>query len=154
MRVILCVFFGWAVAVSTAQAQSNFSFEGTFLTDDQVQLFNFTLTSDATVTFQSWGYGGGTNAAGTVIPPGGFDSLFSWFAPDGSLIGVNDDGCGLAGKNHGACLDAFATPLLPAGTYTLALTESGNDSLGTGFPGDLSLGFSEQGQGDFTANGS
>jgi hypothetical protein len=153
LRTMLCVLLGWVMAVSTLQA-GNYSFEGTFLTDDQVQLFDFTLTSAGTVTLQSYGYGGGTNAAGTAILAGGFDSLFSWFGSDGSLIDVNDDGCGLAGSNHGACLDAFATPLLSAGTYTLALTESGNDSLGVGFPGDLSLGFSEQGQGDFTASGS
>ena len=44
-----------ALGVSALQAQNNFSFEGTFLTDDQVQLFDFTLTSPETVTFQTWG---------------------------------------------------------------------------------------------------
>ena len=37
---------------------------------------------------------------------------------------------------------------LPAGSYILALTQSGNDP-----NGNLSDGFTEQGQGDFTANG-
>lgn len=130
------------------QADS-FSFQGTFLTDDQVQLFNFTLASDATVTLHSFGYAGGTNAANTAIPAGGFDTEFTWFAADGAQISSNDDGgCGNVGTFHGACLDAFAQPFLTAGTYTLALTESGNDP-----NGNLSDGFSQQGNGDFTANG-
>jgi hypothetical protein len=152
MRTSLCVLFVLAIAVSTAQADS-FSFAGSFLTDDQVQLFDFTLTSAATVTFQSFGYAGGTNQAGTVIPPGGFDSYFTWFDSAGNQIATDDDGldnegCVDVGESNGACLDAFAQPLLTAGSYTLALTESGNDPNGS-----LSDGFSEQGQGDFTANG-
>jgi hypothetical protein len=145
---------GLVTIVAGSLQAGAFSFTGTFSSDDQVQLFLFTIASPGTVTFQSYGYGGGTNAASTVIPAGGFDSLFSWFAPDGSLIGVNDDGCGLAGSNHGNCLDAFASPFLGAGgTYTLALTQSGNGSLGTGFPGDLAAGFQQQGQGNYTASG-
>jgi hypothetical protein len=152
MKTVLCLFFVGAAAVSTVRADS-ISFVGTFLTDDQVQLFNFTLTSDATVTFQSFGYAGGTNQAGTVIPPGGFDSVFTWFDSAGNQIGTDDDGldnegCVDVGEYNGACLDAFAQPFLTAGNYTLALTESGNEPNGM-----LSDGFSAQGQGDFTANG-
>src|ERR1700689_1293302 len=135
MTTFFWVVLAGAIAVSTVQAQNNFSFEGTFLADDQVQLVDFTLASSATVTFQSYGYGGGTNAEGMVIPGGGFDSLLSWFGADGSLIDENNNGCGLADSDNGACLDAFARPFLPAGTYTLALTESGNSPLGIGFPG-------------------
>lgn len=143
-----------AAIAAGSLAANTFSFAGTFTSDDQVQLFSFTIASPATVTFQSWGYGGGANAASNPIPPGGFDSLFSWFGPDGSLIGMNDDGCGAANLNNGVCLDAYASVFLePAGTYTLALTQSGNGSLGSGFPGDLALGFQEQGQGNYTASG-
>jgi hypothetical protein len=124
------------------------SFTGTFATDDQVQLFNFTLTSGSIVTFQSLGYGGGTNAAGTIIPPGGFDSFFTWFDATGDQIGTDDDGCGAAASNNGACLDAYFQGFLPAGDYVLALTESGNEPNGS-----LSDGFTEQGMGDFTASG-
>lgn len=136
------------VAASVLPA-SDFSFQGTFSTDDQVQLFDFTLASAATVTFRSFGYAGGTNAMNAVIQPGGFDSYFTWFAAGGAQIGFNDDGgCGNVGEYNGACADAFFQPFLMAGTYTLALTESGNDP-----NGDLSDGFSAQGNGDFTANG-
>jgi hypothetical protein len=98
---------------------------------------------------QSWGYGGGTNAADQVIPAGGFDSYFTWFGSDGSQIGQNDDGCGAGHLHNGACLDAFTSVFLSAGSYTLALTQSGNNP-----NGNLSDGFTEQGQGNFTANGS
>jgi hypothetical protein len=150
MKTLLCLFFTAGLAVSTVQAQSNFSFEGLFLTDDQVQLFDFTLATGSTVTMQSLGYGGGTNANNQLIPAGGFDSFFTWYGSDGSQIGTDDDCNGGLGQPHnGACLDAFAQVFLQAGSYTLALTQSGNEPIG-----DLSDGFTEQGQGDFTANGS
>jgi hypothetical protein len=148
MKTLLCLFFTAGLAVSTATISSNFSFEGLFLTDDQVQLFDFTLASGSTVTLQSWGYGGGTNSANTVIAPGGFDSYFTWYASDGTQIGQDDDSCGAGHAHNGTCLDAYAQVFLPAGSYTLALTQYYN------LPnGNLSDGFSEQGQGNFTANG-
>jgi hypothetical protein len=146
MKTLLCLFFTAAVAVSTAE--NNFSFEGTFLTDDQAQLFDFTLATGSTITFQSWGYGGGVNNAGTNIPAGGFDTFFTWYGSDGTQIGTDDDGCGAGHPHNGACLDAFAQVFLPAGSYVLALTQSGNEPIGS-----LSDGFTEQGQGNFTANG-
>jgi len=142
--------FVWVAALSTLQAQNNFSFQGTFLTDDQVQLFDFTLISPETVTFQTWGYGGGTNAADQVIPPDGFESLLTWFGSDGSYIN-NSSSCGAGNSYEDACLDAYGQVLLTAGTYTLALTQEGNDAnCASGSPGDLSCGFSEEGQGDYT----
>jgi hypothetical protein len=149
MKTLLCLFFTAGLAVSTVEAQNNFSYEGLFLTDDQVQLFDFTLASGSTVTMESWEYGGGTNAHNQVIPAGGFDSYFTWYGSDGSQIGTDDDCNGGPGHPHnGACLDAYAQVFLPAGSYVLALTESGN------FPnGSLSDGFTEEGQGNFTANG-
>jgi hypothetical protein len=148
------VFFAWAVAASTLQAQ-NFSFEGTFSADDQVQLFNFTLASTETVTFQTWSYGGGKNAANQIIPAGGFESLLTWFGPDGSVIGNSAPyGCGAGNLYLFDCLDSYADPTLPAGTYTLALTVYDNAAVGDGNPGDLALGFIEQGQPNFTAVGS
>jgi hypothetical protein len=139
-----------AVGVPAMQAQSNFSFEGIFLTDDQVELFDFTLTAPETVTFQTWGYGGGTNAAHTIVQPDGFESLLTWFGSDGSYIN-NSSTCGAGNTYQGACLDAFGQIPLTAGTYTLALTQSGNfANCAAGFPGDLGCGFSEAGLGNYT----
>jgi hypothetical protein len=125
---------------------ANFSFQGTFGTDDQVELINFTLNSAATANMVSFGYGGGTNSMGTAIPPGGFDTFFTLFAGDGSQIDTNDDGgCGNVNAGNGGCFDAWLSENLAAGSYTLALTQSGNDPMGS-----LSDGFTEQGQGNFT----
>jgi hypothetical protein len=123
------------------------SFQGTFATDDQLELFQFAIAATQTVTIVSWEYGGGTNAANTVIPPGGFDTLFTLFDGTGTQIGSFDD-CGAGSGqsfNHGACLDAYYQNTLPSGSYFLALTQSGNDS-----NGDLIDGFSQLGQGNFT----
>ena len=141
MLLIVGLFSGRGFADS-------FSFTGTFQTDDQIQFFDVGLTSDSTVTFQSFGYGGGTNAAGMTIQSGGFDSFFTWFDAEGNQIATNDDGCGSANSNHGACLDASFHGSLSAGDYILALTVSGNAP-----NGNLSDGFTEQGAGDFTASG-
>ncbi len=149
MKTLLCLFFTAAVAVSTVQAQSNYSFEGLFLTDDQVQLFDFTLATGSTVTLQSLEYGGGTNAHSQVIPAGGFDTFFTLFAGDGTQISTNDDiGCGGATNKNiitGVCLDAYTSGPLPAGSYVLALTQSANEPIG-----NLGDGFTEAGQGDYT----
>ncbi len=150
MKIGLYVFLAWVLAASMLQAQSNFSFEGTFLTDDQVQLFDFTLTSPETVTFQTYGYGGGPNQMGTAIPPDGFESLLTWFGTDGSYIN-NSSTCGSGHVYKDGCLDAFGQVALTAGTYTLALTQSGNSAnCADSTPGDLGCGFSEQGMGDYT----
>ena len=154
MRTFFRVILISALAAAAASADANFSFTGTFSTDDQVQLFNLTLTSTVTdVIFQSLGYAGGTNAAGTTIAPGGFDTFFTWYDSSGNQIGtdndgLNNEGCVDVGSFNGACLDAYFTGTLTPGSYTLALTESGN------FPnGSLSDGFSQQGMGNFTASG-
>ncbi len=134
-----------ALAMTSAQASTS-SFQGNFSTDDQVQLFDLTLNSTATITMVSLAYGGGVNSGGTVIPAGGFDTFFTLFAADGSQIDTNDDGgCGLVNTGNGGCLDAWLSETLAAGAYTLVLTQSGN-----GPAGNLSDGFVEQGQGNFT----
>jgi hypothetical protein len=138
----------FVVASATLQG-SSFSFQGSFGSDDQLQLFNFSISSNTSVTLISFGYGGGTNAAAAVIPKGGFDTLFTLFQADGTQVGSFDDdpGCAHTNSNHGACLDAYFNGPLQAGSYQLALTQSGNDPIG-----NLADGFTEQGQGNFTAN--
>ena len=145
MRILLYSLVVSCISISAMQAGGNFSFEGTFLADDDVQLFDFTLLTDSTVTFHSYGYAGGTNAASNTISPGGFDGLLTWFGSDGSQIGSQDDGgCGNVNSFHGVCPDPFFSGSLTAGTYTLALTQSPNGPAGT-----LSDRFVLQGQSNF-----
>jgi hypothetical protein len=111
---------------------------GNFLTDDEVDLFQVTLNSPGTVTFQTTSYTGG-----------GFDPYLSLFDGGGNLIAVNDDGdCAVVGQDPvtGNCFDSYLQQSLGAGTYTLALTEYYNVANGP----TLGDGFSEAGQGDFT----
>src|SRR5215471_15185748 len=53
---------------------------GSFTTSEDVFLETFTLAGTTPVTVQTYGFGGGTNAAGQTIPSGGFDSLVALFS--------------------------------------------------------------------------
>jgi len=136
-----------ATLLTAPLCASSFSFHGTFAADDQVQLFGFDVASTSTVTIRSLGYGGGTDSNASVVQPGGFDTLFSVFEGNGTQIGAFDDDPGCAHSNYynEACLDSYFSNVLPAGSYILALTVSGNNP-----NGDLSDGFGEQGNGNFT----
>jgi hypothetical protein len=108
----------------------------------------FTTFATSDVLIESFGYGGGTNAQGQVIPAGGFApivSLFSGLGPGAVFLGLND-GVGCTG-----CSDPLLQlPAFPAGAYTLAVTAYANypwaywdpaySTLGDGF---LGLGFLE-----------
>jgi len=99
-----------------ALASASFSFTGTFTTDDQLQEFNFTLASPATVTTVTFGYAGGTNQAATVIPEGGFDPWLSIFDAGGNLLQSVDNGtCGQVAMDSesGACADSYISVGLP-----------------------------------------
>ena len=155
-RVAMC-YVGLSLVPSTVSA-SSFSFQGTFLTDDQMQIFSFVAGPSAAV-LRTWGFAGGTNANSTLIPAGGFDPILSLFGPGNliastPLLATNDNGAGNvpADPGSGEHFDAFintASPvvtLTPGLTYFLILTESDNSPLSNTYGG----GFSEQGQGNFT----
>jgi len=146
---VLCCLAG-----SMAQG-SSFSFAGTFTQDDQLELFQFTAPSTS-VTLQTWGYAGGTNAASSVIPAGGFDPVLSLFNATGGLtassplIATNDDGTGVAvDPLTGNAFDSLLvlTTLIAGDTYVLVLSQSDNLAFGPTY-GD---GFSQTGNGNFTA---
>jgi hypothetical protein len=142
---LVCACLALGLSENLASASS---FQGAFSTDDQVQLFSFTLNSIATITLQTFGYAGGTNANNTVIPAGGFDPILTVFNSAGVETAFNNDGtCGQVGTGAGGCLDSYLQLVnLAVGTYTLALTENDNTAIGP----NISNGFSEAGNGDFT----
>lgn len=135
--------------VSQAHAD-NFSFTGNLTSDDDVQLFHFSVGSSSTVTLRTWSYAGGTNAAGNIIARGGFDPILALFDASGTQIDHNDDGgCGTvtADALTSQCYDTYLQDTLAAGNYTVSVMEYDN------FPnGNLSAGFERSGQGNFTAN--
>lgn len=129
---------------------TSFSFTGTFNRDDNVRLFEFTLSAPSTITLETWSYGGGTDALGQVIPKGGFSTVLSVFSGSGALIGYQVNG-GCPPQNidssTGLCGDTVLKESgLSSGTYFVALTEDINIPNGL----NLSSGFLEDGQGNFS----
>jgi len=160
---MLCSWRGLAIGALCATlggvaSASSFSFTGTFNTDDQLQYLEFVAASPS-VTIDTLGYGGGTNAASSVIPAGGFAPVLSLFSenggstfspsnllldttfPSGSCSGNTDPGTG-------ACLDvALSESALTTGdTYLVVLTENSNSPVAP----TLGDGFTQAGSGDFT----
>jgi hypothetical protein len=137
IKSFLCA--GLFCLMATTASANSFSFTGNFQTYDDVQLFSFTIGSGQTVTFLTLSYAGGTNAASQLIPAGGFDTFLSLFDSSGNEIGDGFDngGPGEVGLGAEGYLDAYGSQFLSAGTYTLALTESPNES----YDGTLADGF-------------
>lgn len=138
---------------------SSFSFVGILGTDDQIQLFQF-VAGGTSAVIRTWGYAGGTNAAGAVIPTGGFDPYVALFGPDAMLqdstplFAQNNDGTGVAsapdtGAAFDSLLDTAVIPItLVAGQrYFVALTQNDNTAIGPNFGN----GFLETGNTTFTS---
>jgi hypothetical protein len=136
---------------------ASFSFSSFFTQDDQRQVITFDGPSGS-VTLVTFGYAGGVNQAGQVIPAGGFDPVLSLFDATGglnsssNLVAFTDStGCGGGVNQDPATLSCFdeklvLTTLLPGNTYALVLTQSDNLPVGPTY-GD---GFSQDGNGNFT----
>ena len=125
------------------------SLAGTLRSDDQMFTTKFIVpgsTSELT-TLRTLSYAGGTNLLGQTVAEGGFDPIVSLYNASGTLVGLSDDGIDVpADAVSGVGADSLLAISLAPGIYQVVLTENDN------FPnGDLSTGFSEAGEGDFTA---
>jgi hypothetical protein len=142
--------FGLAAVVLSAMVLpatgAPLSYTGTFSNDNDVVLISFTIPEAVAVTFQTFGYGGGTNGIGQMILPGGFESMLQLFdAPGGAVNGGSilpgpDPTCGPRKPDPNRlnfCFDVYAQVFLQAGDYILALTQSPNSTAGS----NLSDGF-------------
>ena len=120
---------------------------------NDVLMITFSLSGTAGVDMQSYGFGGsadapgGTNAAGQVIAPGGFDTYFSLFQGAGAgatFLASNDDGDCPPGDADVACRDSTLNLTLSAGSYVLAVGTFENlsfaENLGSGTLGDGFIG--------------
>jgi MYXO-CTERM domain-containing protein len=123
---------------------------GTLDTPEDYFVEVFTLSATSNVEIDTWSFGGGTNAAGTVIPAGGFDpsiALFSGDVASASIFTVSGNpaadadtlggyvgncppaGMVTIGTGAGSSVcgdDTLSLPGLPAGTYTLVLSDANN----------------------------
>lgn len=126
---------------------ANFSFQGSFSQDDEVQLFTFVVGAQSLVEFRTLSYAGGLNAAGVMIPRGGFDPILAVFDAAGVKIGENDDGgTAVPADLSGVRYDTYLALNLAPGTYRVSVMQFDNFSAGD----NLSDGFTRQGQGNFT----
>lgn len=87
----LALALGLGIAGAASAAPITLSFAGYFQADNGLALYNFTTIAPSTVTFISFGYAGGTQANGNLVPAGGFDPILSLFDGAGALLGYNDD---------------------------------------------------------------
>ncbi len=148
------------------------SYTGTLSSSTAVVEKTFTLSAPATIGLQTWGFGGGTNAAGNTILPGGTDPFLGIFLGTGGGATILTDGssnpfgtsldlsnydnpnflgCEPAGApvigSSPQCGDITMTlPSLAAGTYTVVLSDGQYTPFAVGDLGTLGEGFN-----DFTA---
>jgi hypothetical protein len=148
-QAVATVLVSFLAIVGSAKA-ADFSFRGTFASDDAVQFFGFTVSQNSTVTLKSLSYAGGTQADGTVVSAGGFDPILSLFDSTGSRVGQNDDGSSpnvTADPATGLTYDTFFQSAVTPGNYTVAVSQYNN------FAGANSTDpFPNTGQPNFTAS--
>jgi hypothetical protein len=129
-----------AAAAAVPGSAETISETGSLLTPEDAVLINLTLVADGSVTLQTYGFGGGANATGAVIPSGGFDpfvGLFSGTGPGAAFIDGTSDiltnyapGCPPAGtipigSIQGQCGDVkLQLSGLAAGVYTVLLSDA------------------------------
>ncbi len=119
LMVVLSVIF--AAATPAWGSSFSLSFAGSLATPENYFSETFSLSSSSTLTVQTWGFGGGTNAAGTVIAPGGFDPLVALFSGPvaSAVILTNGAGDAYADADSLASSVSFVGNCPPAGTVTI-----------------------------------
>ena len=136
-------FTGFAVTSLTAVMMlgteqvhaADFSYTGTLNSPNDFQSFFFTATGGSTVNLRTYSYAGGTNAAGTIIPAGGFDPILSLFDSSDALIQTVDDGPlpVPADPVSGARFDTNFSQVLAAGNYRVVVSQFSNFAIGPNF---------------------
>jgi hypothetical protein len=174
-RMRLLLAFSVLALVPGALQADFVSYTGTLSSSTDVVEETFTLSSPGTIGLQTWGFGGGTNAAGDVISPGGTDPFLAIFSGIGASATILTDGMGnpfgtsLDLSNYGnpnflgcppagapviggsaQCGDITMTlPSLAAGTYTVALSDGQYIPQAVFDNGTLGEGFSDLTGGGF-----
>jgi hypothetical protein len=135
--VVLILFAGAAHADSTSYVGTLANPDSSDLTQSTFQV-SLVLSSGSDVTLQTYGFGGGTNQAGTVISPGGTDPFVGLFSgTGGAALFINGTSLALTNYTPGCppastvsnfggttCGDVTMTfDNLAAGTYTVLLSD-------------------------------
>lgn len=159
--VALCV-----VRPVFADTVSTESFTGALASSDSVFETTITVSAGTDVLLQTYGFGGGINAQGTAINPGGTDPFLAIFSGVGSAASILTDGMGnpfgtsvdlsnyasFTGCPPAGSLD-FGGPIcadvtmslsaLAAGTYTVVLSDGQYIANAVFDNGTLGEGFSD-----------
>lgn len=99
---LLAVAAAFLVVGAGAARASTISEVGTLPTPESVVEFSLDLSAAGTIGLQTFGFGGGTNAAGQTIAPGGTDPFVAIFGGGGAAAAILTDG---AGNPFGTSLD-------------------------------------------------
>ena len=167
-----------SLAVTHSASANAASYTGTLASSTDVFSLVFTVggASSQTISIQTWGFGGGVNAAGQTIPTGGFDPFIGLFSGTGSGATILTDGignpfgtsdvlsnfasfvgCPPAGSvdiGGAVCGDITMSLSLLPGTYTLVLADGANIANAVFDNGTLGEGFTDFTGGVFqTCNG-
>jgi len=163
----MAMFFIAQVPPAFADSTSTQSYTGTLANSDSVFQTTVTLAAGDDVLLQTYGFGGGTNAAGTLIPAGGTDPFLAIFDPTGGILtdGMGDTfGTSVALGNYssfvGCSPSTAGTPIiggapqcgdvtmslddLAAGTYTIVLSDGLYIANAVFDNGNLSEGFTDE----------
>jgi hypothetical protein len=154
-KLLLGVLLPTAMLISDAHAGSYY---GEFTSDNDVATIKLDFAADGWYRIVSRGYSGGLMSDGTVVDRGGFDTMFTLADGSGKIIIENDDVAFASDSDlnfateadvnadpvTGQKFDAVIVAELVAGSYTLAVTQYDNQSLG-GVTGMLSEGFFRDG---------
>jgi hypothetical protein len=146
MKRLTWVIFASAILFMAGDARANsFSFTGNLPTPENTFMVSFSVGAGTNLNIQTWGFGGGTNAAGTAIPAGGFDplvALYSGSGPGATIVmsggnpafsadtfpgfgGSCPPGSNVTIGGLPTCGDAtLSLTGLAAGAYTLLLTDA------------------------------
>jgi len=144
------------LAAGALAAPTNFSFTGSFVKDNDVQLFNFVADGSPIVRLISYSWAGGMQSNGNMVSADGFDPILALFDSSGVKIAQNDDSSSLTVGSCGAdavgtydhvqwdaCLDLDLT----AGSYTVAIAQYDNFPVGP----NLANGFERNASPTFTS---
>lgn len=127
------------------------SFVGTLATPETTFDVVVDLSSTATITLQTFGFGGGMNQAGATIAPGGTDPFLAIYSGTGGGATILTDG---SENPFGTSLDAtnYGNPLnLTAGQDFVGCPPAGAPTIrGASQCGDITMVLSGLAAGDYT----
>ena len=152
------------VGLSSTVNASTMSQTGALADPTDTYQLQFNVGSTSTITLQTWGFGGGKNAAGNTILAGGFDPFISFFDASGNIVDIGGDpnnpaatsdtlsnyssfaGCPPAGtvafsNGDNVCGDITMSFQLAAGSYSLVLSDANYQPNAVFDNGNLSEGF-------------